>query len=216
MWFERRFGWKIETRFAHSGKTEVASIGFHSKANISTLTLAHRSLLRLLYVPADSAAFAVVCSHSSTETSSASSPFLMWPKAVGSAPKRRPLLDIQAARALLSDPEGSPRQAGVGLCSGGWPPGLLRAGGLLLEHAGLRLHHLPRDARQMRSDEPLGLEQMRPAHMHMRTCTSSRRGLHMPRTCHAAHTTQGHLLAPTSPRLAVATPSRSSTAARFR
>ena len=30
-----------------------------------------------LYVPADSAAFAVVCSHSSTEASSASSPFLI-------------------------------------------------------------------------------------------------------------------------------------------
>ena len=63
----------------------------------------------------------------------------------------------------------------------------------------------------MRSDEPLGLEQMRPAHMHMHMHIEQ-----MPSVCHAAHTTQGHLLAPTSPRLAVATPSRSSTAARFR
>ena len=37
----------------------------------------------------------------------------------------------------------------------------------MLGPAGVRLHHLPRDALEVRGDEPLRLEQMRPAHMHM-------------------------------------------------
>ena len=36
----------------------------------------------------------------------------------------------------------------------------------MLGPAGVRLDHLPRDALQVRGEEPLRLEQMRPAHMH--------------------------------------------------